>query len=671
MLPLLAFVSSVVVRREAGHVVLDNDQIRLTIDQNSGLYDIAWGGGTSLEGVGGEAKSADDVLSTAAYSTHTIETKRVKDAFGTGVEAIVHHRSPGKPEIRQAFWVYEARPEAIVRLELIGSAGSNRLTPVVARSPRFPHQGPLRSLFVPWDNDNYFRYNSDGWAEGDGNDDGGYEVGALYDDTTRQGLVVGSIDHDLWKTAVRLKRDGQGEAESLRVFAGVTSKYTHDSQPHGTVTGRVVSSPRVVLGLYGDWRTGLERYGDLNAIVRPPLPWSGGKPFFWNSWSGHKTDLDAAIARGATDFVHDELPNFRSGGTAYINFDAGGGKLTPAQTADFIAHAHALGLRAGTYWTPFACWSSLDKPSGYKGTSYRDLVLKDAKGEPLPKIDGAYPLDLSHPGTLAMIDRQMRALVAQGFDYVKLDFLSHGALEGRHFDPKVSTGTAAYNLGMKRIADDTSPRRIGRPFFISESIAPLFPQGYAHSRRISCDVFANIGASEYLLNSSNYAWWEANRLYRFNDPDSATVYQAAGENSTTEAEARTRFVASVVSGGMMILGDDLRKPEAKARVLKLFGNDAALAIARDHSPFRPVDGDLGSAAGDAFVRTDGSATYVAAFNFDKTKSKRRLLPLARLGLSGGGWTVHDLLTGTERPLDGDLAVELPPMDCALLQLERR
>src|SRR5207253_2906679 len=131
---------------------------------------------------------------------------------------------------------------------------------------------------------------------------------------------------------------------------------------------------------------------------------------------------------------------------------------------------------------------------------------------------------------------------------VKLDFLSHGTLEGAHFDNNAPTGVAAYNVGMKRIIADLNLAKIGRPFFISLSIAPLFPAGYAHSRRISCDAFASIGSTEYMLNALTYGWWQNGTLYRFTDPDHTVVYKVHNEQPVREAEGRSRFHASVIAG---------------------------------------------------------------------------------------------------------------------------
>lgn len=644
----------------------DNGSLRLMLDRRSGEAELNFGDRARIAAIHGRAKIGDTLVDTTDYPEHAIETLAITDRFGRGRRIVVHHRGGNRPELRQTFSIYEGKAEVVIQLAILAKqeVSSNFLAPVVTDAPvTLAHRGPLNSLFVPWDNDSYFRFNSDGWGEGDGNGDGSYEVGAVYDDVSRSGLIVGSIDHDQWKSAVRFFRGG-----GMRAVAGVASKYTHDTQPHGSVHGRLISSPRMVVGQYADWRAGLERFADLNAIVRPPLGGQSHVPFAWNSWSGHKEKVSAADARAATDFVRDALPGFRSGGTAYINFDSFWDNLTPAELKEFVAHAHASGLKTGIYWTPFACWTSLDRPIE-RGSIYRfqDIVLRDSNGAPMPKLDGAYPIDPTHPVALAWIDRKLQSFVDMGYDYIKLDFLSHGALEGRHWDRNVATGTAAYNLGMQRIVRDLGPKRIGRPFFISLSIAPMFPHGYAHSRRISCDVFANIGASEYLLNSTNYGWWPGGRLYAFDDPDSATVWQARGEDSTTEAEARTRFTASVISGGMMIVGDDLTKPEARARVAATFGNQEMLDLAKQTPHFWPVSGTTGSKAGDTFVWRGKDATYVALFNFSKTETRAASVPFSRLGITGH-FRLHDLWTKRDGEVETILTANVPPMDCALFRL---
>lgn len=664
----LFLVASVTVRELPDRWIVENGKVQLSVNRASGVYDVTWGRNAGVSKAHSEYRNpTGEFVRTSDYSKHEFNSRKVKDRIGEGVEVtIVHSRGTG-PKLRQHFWLYGGNAEVLVSLDLLDPSGSgtNQLLPVVSdHEVRLARRGPLQSLFVPYDNDNYFRYHSDFWSEGEGNEQGSYEVGSLYDDVSRSGVVVGSIDHTQWKSAVRFDRKG-----GLRAVAGVTSKYTHDQEAHGTVPGKTVKSPRFVLGYYEDWRAGLERYGDLNALVQPKLKWSGAVPFGWNSWSGHKSKVTAKDADAATDFIHDEVSWFRSGGTAYINFDSFWDNLTRDQRIAFVKKCHSLGLKAGIYWTPFVNWGEPDWKVLEK-YHYRDLQLKNAKGELLPKLDGGWPLDPTHPGTLERIDENMRDFVDQGFDYIKLDFMTHGALEGMHFDPKVTTGTEAYIVGMKRLVACVTQKKIKRPFFISLSIAPMFPHGYAHSRRISCDVFSNIGASEYFLNSQNYGWWTGDRLYRFNDPDSACVYQAKDEQPTTEAEARTRFTASVIGGGMMIEGDDLTNETAKDRVRRIFSNRAALDLAAKAPAFRPVRGNTGEHAGDLFVYQDSSdVVYLAAFNFDKEKAKKDSVSLRRLGLSGR-WKSEELWTNASGTVEGNVGFSLAPTDCALLRLTR-
>ncbi len=184
---------------------------------------------------------------------------------------------------------------------------------------------------------------------------------------------------------------------------------------------------------------------------------------------------------------------------------------------------------------------------------------------------------------------------------------------------------------------------------------------------MSCDVFANIGATEYLLNSTAYGWWTQGRLYRFNDPDSACVYQPLGESPVTEAESRSRFLASVITGGMIIAGDDFTKPEAQARAITIFSNREILALARQSPAFVPLDANTGSKAPTRFSWTNGSDRYIAEFNFTKSRVNRRILETS-LGQYRFGDSVRELWTGKAYSFGdtGGFDMELGPYDCAIL-----
>ena len=66
----------------------------------------------------------------------------------------------------------------------------------------------------------------------------------------------------------------------------------------------------------------------------------------------------------------------------------------------------------------------------------------------------------------------IRHLIDLGVDYIKIDFLSHGSVEGAHYRPEF-TGRMALNYAYSVLSEEID--RAGREIFVSLSIAPLFP----------------------------------------------------------------------------------------------------------------------------------------------------------------------------------------------------
>lgn len=436
------------------------------------------------------------------------------------------------------------------------------------------------------------------------------------------------------------------------------------------VSGAVVASPRIFVGWFSDWRDGMEAFGRANARMQPPLAWNGGPPFGWNSWYAYRFKVDRDRLQTVSDFYKDHLQpaGFADDNTVYIDLDAS--KMSQEQIVSAIKYIHANGQKAGGYATPFTEWGdNLSAPIPRFGGRYKvsDMILKDAARKPLPKIDGGHALDMTHPAALKQLDDLLHRYVTMGFDLVKLDFVNEGALEGAHYDPRITTGIEAYNVGMRRIDADLDPKKIGRPFFISLSIAPIFPGGYAHSRRIACDAAGALSNSEYTLNSLAYGWWEAGALYPFTDPDMIPL-------SASDPEARTRVNTSVIAGGMLFDSDDLADPAGQARAERMLTNPRIDTLARLGSTFRPIEGDSGSRAADVFVRTDPKAhqTYVAVFNYSSTESATKELTLARLGLNPAvAYDALDLWSEKTTRVKKTFSVHLAPAASTIFRFSRQ
>lgn len=678
-------VGTIKLEKQAGTFEASNGLLRLKADLDGGTLEFAWKDGQTIKGLYAEARFQGELVRTSWYGEHTVSDSAVKavdDVFGAGVRVVFEHTEPGKPTLRQHIRLYEELPYALVELEaaLDEEWETNELTPLAS----YLNDGgvfgfgddskeEIRSLFIPYDNDKWVRFAS----QPNPGSVRSYEVTAVYRTASRRGFVIGSVTHDTWKTAIETEGTFREDVGRLRVLAGASDLQTRDTVPHGSLRGLSISSPVIFVGAYDDYREGMEAYGDANARIKPALSWSGGVPMGWNSWSAVMSKLDYEVYTHTSDFFASELQGHGfadDDGSLYVNFDAFSDNLTKEQLKDAVARVKANGQKPGTYYTPFAFWGS-NPDTPVEGTNgkvlYREILLKDAAGRPLPKLDGAFPIDPSHPEAVARIMRKLDEVVEAGFEYLKMDFLAHGAMEGVHADPAIRTGIQAYNFGMASIAEALSPERVGRPFLINLSIAPLFPHGYAHSRRVSCDAFGTIDDTEYMLNAVTYGWWISDRLYRYNDPDHIVLYKSANQRETSEHEGRSRLNAGVIAGTSLLLGDDYRMEEAARRAKAWMTNDAVMTLARRGESFRPVEGGSGTRGEDAFVLAGDGGYYVAVFNFDAEAAAKRTLSLARLGIDAGASkaTVRELWTDEESRLEAGataLTVRLEPAESKLL-----
>ena len=289
---------------------------------------------------------------------------------------------------------------------------------------------------------------------------------------------------------------------------------------------------------------------------------------------------------------------------------------------------------------------------------YKDIYLRH--GDKILEFDGAYAIDPTHPATRARIARQVQQFIDWGYDFMKIDFMAHGAYEAdSHYDPSVTTGVQAYNSGMAFI-DSVAQGKL----WINLSIAPLFPANYAHSRRIGCDAWADINNTEYSLNALTYGWW-LDHVYHYNDADHIVM------EGVTDGENRARLTSSAITG-LFLLGDDLSevsgKPATRAKVLRTATNPDINAIARACKSFRPVEPGKGDRAADMFVGRDGDTMYVAIFNFSD-RSERKHLPLHRLGLSDGAdYQAVELWSHDASTLRGAIDTEVPAKDVKVYRI---
>jgi hypothetical protein len=511
-------------------------------------------------------------------------------------------------------------------------------------------------LWVPFDNDHWVSYN----AASINNSGTSFEAAAFYDNNTRNGIVVGAVTHDTWKTGVYY-RGANNRLDALNVFGGATDgTWSHDVVPHGKVSGDTLYSPIVFVGYGPDWRDLLEEYADANTAFDYKLDWTGGVPFGWNSWGKLQSQISYDKAIAVSDFIAGNLQNHGFADQPYVNLDSYWDNLSDDQLSAFVAHSGANGQKAGIYWAPFVDWGkSATRTVEGSAYTYDKLWLRDGHGAPIA-LDGAYAIDPTHPGAKSRIDYYIDKFKRLGFAYIKLDFLSHGALESTvRYDPSVQTGIQAYNQGMQYIVN-----RIAGTMFISESIAPLFPFKYAHARRVSCDTYgAAVGgqSTQYMLNSASYGWWMSGRLYQYNDPDHM-VFGGFGANDNM-----ARLISAAIAGTVFLNGDDLTSASGQALAKTYLTNPAINAVARLGRSFRPVEGNTGTNPSELLVLADGASTYLAVFNFAGTAITKSI-DLGRAGLDPSRrYAVTDLWSGATSSAQGTLQLPVDSHAAKLLQ----
>jgi alpha-galactosidase len=632
-----------------------NGNVRLEYNLSTGRANFYWQNSMKISGFYAGAVDLAAYITDTTYTNHTWTV--------TSNEVVVTSTTSNLPAMIQTF-VFDQADSFLTSVSLSASTNlqSNWMGPVIVDTSGFVNIGITndnRALFVPFDNDDFVSYNSEPMNGSDVDN----EVAAFYDNVSRNGLVVGSVTHNVWKTGIYWN-GSNNKLNQMNVFGGVTNFWTWDVMPHGSVSGKTISSPTIFVGFNDDWRTEMENFADENALFAPKLVWTNGVPFGWDSWgvTNYQVNISYSAAIAVSDSIHTNLQacGFTNNGTVYVNLDSFWSNLGSSQLQDFVNHCHANGQKAGIYWTPFVYWGTLTQSTtqGVPGSSYTySQILLRTSSEAGISYDSGYAIDPTHPGTKQLIQYQINQFTNYGFDYLKLDFLSHGSLEGVHYDPQITTGIEAFNEGMKYLLS-----QVNGTMFISESIAPIFPYQYGHSRRIACDAYTSfISNTEYTLNSVSGGWWMGGRLYQFNDPDMLVF-----DNGPDTNEDQSRVINGAITG-LFLNGSILTNAASVALAQQCLTNAAINTVARAGQTFRPVDGATGTGAGNIFARQDADTWCIAVFNYTD-KATNETVHLSSAGLPAYAFFATNLWNGAISLVTNTMSVSLNAKQAKLFRL---
>ena len=603
-------------------------------------------------------KLGDRLITTKDYSDNTVEVSDFSDKFGKASVLRVTYTDANLPTLVQSFYMYPDKDYLLTEfsLESAGDISSDYMAPVnIDNTGQILGAGDNRALFIPFDNDCWVRYQSHPLASDSLRS---YEVTAIFNNDSRNGLVIGSVEHDNWKTGIDIGKSTKENIGSLTCFGGVADSLTRDSKQHGALVGKMIKSPKILIGYFNDWREGLEEYGRANAVIAPPRAWSKAIPFGWNSWGVLQFNLTYTKALEVSDFFKSNLQNnnfVNADKTVVVGLDSGWNKFTEEELKAFVQKCKENGQVAGIYWTPFTDWGKnpereVEDVPGYK---YKDLYIY-ANGKP-QQLDGAYAVDPTHPAIEQKMKITSELFRRCGFEYVKMDFMTHGAMEADSwYNKDIKTGVQAYNYGMELL------NKYFNDMYLNLSISPIFPAHHAQSRRIACDAWNKIKDTEYTMNAVSYGWWIDN-VYQYNDADHVVLQEA------TDGENRARVTSAVITG-LFIAGDDFSNggsKEGKEKAMKYLTNAEVNKIATGCS-FRPVEGN-GAKSENQFVRKDADGNlYYVIFNYSEENITMNI-PFERIGLDAAThYVAKELWSGDNPDLKSSLTV--PAKDVVLLKI---
>ncbi len=225
---------------------------------------------------------------------------------------------------------------------------------------------------------------------------------------------------------------------------------------------------------------------------------------------------------------------------------------------------HARGYKAGLWLAPFI--------AGAKSrlfAEHPDWFVQFSTGGPsialINWMQPCYALDLTNPEVIDHLGALFRTICHDwDYDYVKIDFIFAGAVDGIRHDPNV-TRAQAYRRGLEAIRDAVGERFVlacGNPMGPSIGLADgarigpdVAPYWYPLARGAARSSLSDPAAVNSIRNTITRFWMHG-RLW-MNDPDCLLVRETDAALSSDEVRALATVIG--LSGGMVLSSDNLPK----------------------------------------------------------------------------------------------------------------
>ena len=415
----------------------------------------------------------------------------------------------------------------------------------------------------------------------------GFWDGALYNRQTKKCLVIGCLTAKRWVSRISF------EYQSLNHINLYCEQYLGEKllKPNESEESE---------WWYLDYSTPiLNNYLQYGALVGKAMNAKryDYSPAAFDVWHEFRDEFNENVLLRNARFVkeHPEYFPICPGGLEYILADLGWAKAIGQNEVDtrkfpkgmkYVAdEIHKLGLKAGTYMTPF--WISSQALVFFQ---HPEWLLKNRKGELIIIRDfagntSAGILDCTNPDAQEYIRKQIRLIIQDwGFDCLKLDFMEK--IFHEHFssaDPEKkpefyandSTVVENYRLGCQIMFDEVNklnPKAIIAPFTIptNPSIG-IFPmnctaEDAVHPYLAEPAPWGDHFGSDHQVRTWALRYWMHNQIWT-NHSESILVRKPRPLH-----EAIFLTTAAALSGGMICIGDDLtRLPKERLNIVsKIF-----------------------------------------------------------------------------------------------------
>ena len=188
----------------SGDKIFSTDVWNITYDDQQGGITLTYKSKNICNGMYASYQWEGKEIKTSDYARHKISTGKVSDSFGKGHIYKVEYTDKELPKLTQYFYLYPGKEYILTdfTVEAKEEISSGRMAPVNVDSiSGFLQAGDNRALLFRSTMTNgsdisLIRLVSDTLVS--------YEVTAIFNNESRNGLVVGSVEHDNWKTGISI-----------------------------------------------------------------------------------------------------------------------------------------------------------------------------------------------------------------------------------------------------------------------------------------------------------------------------------------------------------------------------------------------------------------------------------------------------------------------------------